>query len=117
MTATAPPGLPADLEHGLKRLKLRRIRQLAPELLHTAKTQRWKPDEILRTLVEAEIAARDEANLANRLRTAAFPVVKTLTEFQIATSSIPPATFGYLESLEWLPAGENIVLVGPAGRG
>ena len=40
------------------------MRELAAELLQTAKTQRWAPEELLRTLVEAEIAARDEANEA-----------------------------------------------------
>lgn len=117
MAATAPAPLPVDLEQGLKRLKLRRIRHIAPEVLRTAKTQRWAPDELLRTLVEAEIAARDEANLANRLRAAGFPVVKTLEEFQLSASSIPKATFDYLASLEWIDAAENLVLVGPPGTG
>ena len=35
------------------------MRRLAPGLLVTAKTQRWSPEEFLRTLVEAEIAAPD----------------------------------------------------------
>ena len=59
MTATSPPPLEADLEAGLKRLKLAAMRRLAPELLVTARTQRWRPEELLRTLVEAEIAARE----------------------------------------------------------
>lgn len=58
MSTDAPP-LPADLVAGLKRLKLAAMRTLAPELLVVAKTQRWRPEEFLRTLVEAEIAARD----------------------------------------------------------
>lgn len=58
MTATAAP-LAADLTVGLKRLKLATVRAVAPEVLQTAKTQRWAPEEVLRTLVEAEIAARD----------------------------------------------------------
>jgi hypothetical protein len=58
---TAPAlALAADLVQGLRRLKLARIRAIAPELCQTAKTQRWVPDEFLRTLIEAEIAARDE---------------------------------------------------------
>ncbi len=51
-----PAVLDADLEAGLKRLKLAAVRRLAPEVLQTAKVQRWPPDELLRTLVEAEIA-------------------------------------------------------------
>ena len=47
----------------------------------------------------------------------AFPVVKTLDEFDVAASSIPPATFDYLASLEWIRAAENYCAVGPAGTG
>ena len=97
MTATTPPPLPADLTEGLKRLKMAAMRRLAPELLVTAKTQRWKPEEFLRTLVEAEIAARDASNARTRLKQAAFPVTKTLEQFDVAASSIPKATFDYLE--------------------
>src|SRR4029453_18834212 len=97
--ATTPPPLPADLIEGLKRLKMAAMRQLAPELLITAKTQRWNPEEFLRTLVEAEISARDASNARTRLRQATFPVTKTLQDFDVATSSIPKATFDYLASL------------------
>lgn len=117
MTATTPPPLPADLTAGLKRLKMAAMRRLAPELLVTAKTQRWSPEEFLRTLVEAEITARDASNQQTRMRQAGFPVVKTLAEFDLAASSIPPATFDYLASLEWIRATENLCLIGPAGTG
>jgi DNA replication protein DnaC len=93
------------------------MRRLAPELLVTAKTQRWQPEEFLRTLIEAEIAARDASNTRTRMRQAAFPVTKTLTEFDIAASSIPQATFDYLASLEWVRAAENLCMIGPAGTG
>lgn len=116
MTAAAPL-LAADLESGLRRLKLAAMRRLAPELLLTAKTQRWTPEELLRTLVEAEITARDASNAATRAKAAAFPVVKTLDSLDVAASSIPIATLDYLSSLEWIAAHENLVLVGPAGTG
>ena len=114
---TAPPTLAADLTAGLKRLKMAGMRRLAPELLLTAKTQRWNPEEFLRTLVEAEIAARDESNARTRRRQACFPVSKTLDEFDLAASSVPRATFDYLSSLEWVRAAENVCLIGPAGTG
>jgi DNA replication protein DnaC len=117
VTATSPPPLPADLNEGLKRLKMAAMRRLAPELLVTAKTQRWKPEEFLRTLVEAEIAARDESNVRTRMRQASFPVIKTLAEFDVAASSVPPGTFDYLSSLEWIRATENLCMIGPAGTG
>ena len=111
------PALPPDLVDGLRRLKLAAMRRLAPELLITAKTQRWAPEELLRTLVEAEITARAASNARIRTKAAAFPVIKTLDEFDVAASSIPRATFDYLASLEWIRARENLCLVGPAGTG
>lgn len=117
MTAAAPPSLAADLDAGLRRLKLAAIRRLAPELLVTARTQRWNPEEFLRTLIDAEITARDQSNARTRMRNAAFPVTKRLEEFDVAASSIPAATFDYLASLEWIRAAENTCLIGPAGTG
>ena len=111
------PALAPDLAQGLRRLKLAAMRELAPELLITAKTQRWTPEELLRTLVEAEITARDASNTRTRLKTAAFPVIKTLEEFDRTVSTVPSPTLDYLASLEWIPAQENLVLVGPAGTG
>jgi DNA replication protein DnaC len=116
MSTVAPPLAP-DLAAGLKRLKLATIRAQAPAVLQMAKTQRWTPEELLRTLVEAEIAARDRSNLTARLKLAGFPVTKTLDDFQVAASSVPRATFDYLASLEWVRATENCLLVGPPGTG
>ena len=116
MTAQAP-ALAADIAAGLRRLKLSTMRQLAPELLITAKTQRWAPEELLRTLVDAEITARDASNARARMKTAAFPVIKTLDELDRSACSIPGATLDYLATLEWITAKENLCLVGPAGTG
>jgi DNA replication protein DnaC len=116
VTAKAPVLAP-DLVEGLRRLKLAAMRQLAPELLLTAKTQRWAPEELLRTLIEAEITARDASNARTRMKAAAFPVIKTLDEFDLSVSSINKASFDYLASLEWITARENLCLVGPAGTG
>jgi DNA replication protein DnaC len=117
MTTKTPPALPADLTAGLRRLKLSTIRELAPELLLTAKTQRWAPEEVLRTLIEAEVAARDASNERTRLKAAGFPIVKTIEEFDLSASSIPAPTWAYLTSLEWIAAKENLALIGPAGTG
>src|SRR5437868_1253228 len=117
MTAATAPALAADLDAGLRRLKLGTMRRLAPELMVTAKTQRWSPEEFLRTLLDAEITSRDESNARTRMKIAAFPVIKTIEEFDLAASSIPRATFDYLTSLEWIRAAENYCAVGPAGTG
>jgi DNA replication protein DnaC len=117
MNAHTQLTLPADLEAGLRRLRLGTIRRAAPEVLLTAKTQRWAPEETLRVLVEAEIAARDQSNIGTRMAAARFPVEKTLDEFNLAESSIPKATHDYLITLDWIPRADNLCLVGPAGTG
>ena len=111
------PVLPDDLQAGLKRLKLSAIRRQAADVLLTAKTQRWAPEETLRVLVELEIAARDESNCRNRMTAARFPVDKTLDSFNLAESSIPTASHDYLVTLDWIARADNLCLVGPAGTG
>src|SRR5271169_3530520 len=113
----AVPDLPADLDAGLRRLKLATVRRTAAEVLQVAKTQRWTPEEVLRTLVEAEIAARDASNTANRLKAAAFPVTKSPDGFDVTSSSVTQTTFDYLQSLEWVRAQQNLAIVGPPGTG
>ena len=117
MSPRAAAALEPDLEAGLKRLKLAAVRRMAPEVLKTAKVQRWAPEELLRTFVEAEIAARDASNERARRKAAGFPVSRRLEAFDLAESSVPQATFDHLASLDWLDGAENVVLVGPAGTG
>ena len=117
MIAAVAPPLPVDLIESLRRLRLATMREQAAEVLHTARTQRWGAEDVLRTLLEAEIAARDAANRGLRLKQAGFPVPKTLEAFDMTDSSIPRPTFDYIASLEWVGAKENLLLVGPAGTG
>lgn len=117
MTVDTPPSLPSDLEAGLRRLKLAAIRHNAPEVLLTAKTQRWTPEETLRVLVEMEVVARDESNTRSRMKTARFPVEKTLDGFHLDESSIPRATHDYLVTLDWIRRADNLCLIGPPGTG
>jgi len=115
--APAAPPLAAELVEWLRRLKLATMREQAPEVLQTAMTQRWSAEEVLRSLLQAEIAARDEANRRIRLKQAGFPVPTTLETFHVTESSIPRPTFEYLASLEWVRAKENVLLSGPPGTG
>lgn len=80
MTGASAPALAADLDAALRRLKLAAMRRLAPELMVTARTQRWALEEFLRTLLEAEITSRDESNARARMKAAAFPVIKTIAD-------------------------------------
>src|SRR5206468_3164699 len=105
-----------DLVRALERAtRFRRFS--AADVLQTARTQRWPPEDVLRALVAAEITARDRANQRLRLKAASFPVPKSLDDFDSVASVIPAPTLAYVASLEWVHARENLLLVGPAGTG
>jgi DNA replication protein DnaC len=113
----APPPLPEDLEALLRRLRLPHVRRHAPEVLATAKAQRWDPAEVLKTLLTEEAAGRDRSALATRRTAAGFPTGKTFDAWQPEASSIPPPTQQALRTLEWVHRRENLVVCGPSGTG
>jgi len=113
---TAPP-LPADLEALLRRLRLPHIRHHAPDVLATAKAQRWEPVEVLRALFGEEAAGRERSALATRRAAVGFPTGKTFDAWQPQASSIPAPTQQALRTLEWVGRRENLVLCGPSGTG
>src|SRR5688500_2644357 len=88
----AAPPLPADLAALLRRLRLPHIRRHAPEVVATAKAQRWEPVEVLRALLSEEAAGRERSALATRRAAAAFPTGKTFDAWSPEASSIPAPT-------------------------
>src|SRR5450756_3077764 len=113
---TAPP-LPEDLEALLRRLRLPHIRRHAPDVVATAKAQRWEPVAVLRALFTEEAAGRERAALATRRATAGFPTGKTFEAWSPQASSIPAPTQQALRTLEWVHRRENLVVCGPSGTG
>lgn len=115
-TPQAPP-LPADLEALLRRMRLPHARKAAPEVLATAKAQRWDPAEVLKSLLNEEVTGRERSALGTRRQQAAFPTGKTFDAWEESASSIPVATQSALRTLEWITRKENLVVCGPSGTG
>jgi DNA replication protein DnaC len=113
---TAPP-LPDDVEALLRRLRMPHTRAAAPDVLATARSQRWEPVEVLRALFAAEVAGRDRSALATRRTRAGFPSGKTFHAWKPDASSIPAPTQQALRTLEWVHRKENLVVCGPSGTG
>ena len=61
------------LETLLRRMRLPYLRAPAPDVLATAKAQRWDPAEVLRVLINAAVIGRDAATRRMRRKTANFP--------------------------------------------
>jgi DNA replication protein DnaC len=114
---TAAPQLPEELLAVLKRMRLPYLRSAAPEVLATARAQRWDPAEVLRILITEEIRGRDEATRRMRRKAAGLPAGKTFESWREADSSIPPGTQTGLATLEWVGRAENLAIAGPSGTG
>lgn len=123
-TSPASPGaklqasaLPEDVVGMLKRMRMPYLRAAAPEVLATARSQRWDPVEVLRVLLGEEITGREAATKEARRKSAGFPSGKTIASWREADSSIPQPTQQALFGLEWLSRRENLVITGPSGTG
>ena len=112
----APP-LPADLEALLRRMRLPYMRTAAPDILATARAQRWDPAEVVKALLVEEVTGRERSALATRRTAAGFPTGKTFDAWQDTASSIPAPTQQALRTLEWVGRRENLVVCGPSGTG
>ena len=117
ISAPAAPPLPEDLLTILKRMRLPYLRAAAPEVLATAKSQRWDPTEVLRVLLAEEVRGRDHATRAMRRKAAGLPAGKTLDSWREQDSSIPIPTQSALSTLEWVGRAENLAISGPSGTG
>jgi len=98
-------------------MRLPHIRRAAPEVLATARAQRWEPAEVLRVLLVEEVAGRDRSSTTTRLAAAGFPTGKTFDTWDPELSSIPAPTQTALRTLEWVARRENLVVCGPSGTG
>jgi len=101
----------------LKTLRLPHMRRHAPDVLATAKAQRWDPAEAVRALLVEEIAGRTASSITTRRNAAGFPTGKTFNTWDETISSIPAPTQRSLATLEWIDGRENLVVCGPSGTG
>jgi DNA replication protein DnaC len=117
VTKPAAPPIPDELDALLRRMRLPYLRRSAPDVLATARAQRWDPAEVLRVLIAEEVVGRDAATRRMRRKTAAFPTGKTLASWRPDESSIPEATQNALTTLEWVHRHENLAVAGASGTG
>ena len=107
------------LNTGLKRLKLRRIREILG--MEDAKERLSEFDDpllMVSHLISEEVSARDETQRELRLRQARFPGKKTLEAFDFSVqSSVNPEAIQTLETLDFVRQKENGVCRGPPGIG
>jgi len=107
------------LQAGLKRLKLRRIREILTSESAIQDLSGFKgPLEMVSYLIGEEVSARDETQKDQRFRSARFPSRKTLRDFDFeAQPAVNKDRIAQLASLDFLRRHENVVFLGPPGVG
>lgn len=109
-------------DHGLREelrtLKLSGMLETLDARLAQARAGELGHLEFLQVLCQDEVARRDQAAFARRLRQARFEEQVTLEGFDFAANpKLPAAQLRDLAALRWLRAGESVILTGPVGVG
>lgn len=106
------------LHTNLQYLKLNTIEGLLDNCLEIAARDSKTTMEVLDYLFEQEKKHRESAAMERRMKSAVFPVKKTLEEFDFEfQSSIDKKVIEDLATLRFVHNTENVVLLGPPGVG
>jgi len=108
----------ARVQQHLTRLKLTRMAEQVDPLAEQAAKESWTYLGFLEQLLDAEVSARYERDVAMKLKLAHFPFPKTLEEFDFAFQpSLSERQVQELATLRFIAHGENLLLLGPPGVG
>lgn len=115
MSKTSSPVL---VEHYLKTLKLPTILREHKHLAGVCQAEGADYQTYLLRLLEREVQDREQRAAERRLKSAKFPVIKTLDEFRFeAQASINRPLVRELARGEYIARKENILLIGNSGTG
>ena len=105
-------------EHYLKQLKLPTVLREYAKLADVCQAERADYQTFLLRLAEREIQDREVRAAERRLKTAKFPVIKTMDTFDFnAQPSINQMRVRELLRGEYIEQRENILLIGNSGTG
>lgn len=111
-------GLPAQLAYLTRVLKTPTIGRCWEPLAEQARDENWSHEEYLAAILQRQVADRESAGTTMRIRTAHFPQVKTLEDFNLDhLPSLRRDVLAHLATGMFVPKAENVVLLGPPGIG
>jgi DNA replication protein DnaC len=139
MTATAPtkaskhsnartaqdpvPGVPPEkitsqLAYLTRTLKMPTIARTWEEIAAQARDLGWSHEEYLAAVLERQAADRESAGTMMRIRTAHFPAIKTLEDFNYDhLPSLRRDLLAHLATSTFVAKANNVILLGPPGIG
>src|SRR5919107_1140434 len=127
-TASPPPtrsthprpadGLASMLAYLTRVLKTPTIGRCWQDLADQARDENWSHEEYLAAVLQRQVAERESAGTTMRIRTAHFPQVKTLEDFNLDhLPSLRRDVLAHLATGMFVAKAENVILLGPPGLG
>src|SRR4051794_20723085 len=118
-TKTGPSTeLGSKLAYLTRALKTPTIARVWDDLAAQARELNWSHEEYLTAVLERQVPDRESAGTTMRIRTAPFPTVKTLEEFNLDhLPSLRRDLLAHLATSTFVAKAENVILLGPPGLG
>lgn len=111
-------GLPAQLAYLTRTLKTPTIGRVWEDIAEQARDENWSHEEYLAAVLQRQLADREAAGTTMRIRTAHFPAIKTLEDFNLDhLPSLRRDVLAHLATGTFVPKAENVILLGPPGIG
>lgn len=102
----------------LSELKLDRMCASMPDYVRMVSEGERDFAQVVAEMTQAEVVARRERIMRQRIRSSGFPYVKTLADFDWSFQpSVPRAKIEELATLRFVDSAENVLLVGSPGVG
>jgi DNA replication protein DnaC len=118
ITTDHPPEITSQLAYLTRVLKTPTIGRIWEELATHARDQNWSHEEYLAAVLGRQAADRESAGTTMRIRTAHFPTIKTLEDFNLDhLPSLRRDVLAHLATSTYVAKAENVVLLGPPGIG
>src|SRR3974390_337520 len=107
-----------QLEVHFRRLNLAHARRIYQEVAARAEKESWSYRDFLALLLAEEVARRKTTRLQRGTRTAHFPFLKTVDEFDFTLqSTLRQSVIGSYLGLDFVTEGRSLILHGKTGRG
>ena len=102
----------------LKNLRLPAMAEMLDSYAKQAASSSMSYVDFLGGLVSEEVSRKEQRSVQNRIKSARFPVLKSLDDFDYAFQpSIDRKKVGELSNLRFIDNKENILFLGPSGVG
>src|SRR5690349_6559338 len=120
MPAPTTPGRDtlSEIAFLTRALKAPSLRDAVDRLADRGRAENWTHEEFLAACLQREVAARENHGGEGRIRAARFPARKSLEEFDFDHArGLKRDMIAHLGTLDFVTARDNVVFLGPPGRG